>query len=78
MKQAKIAGGATPVEILVGVLPPESNLKAYAAGFAPLGKVSFTEETAGIGVVLSMPATKADAALKRLWAAGYKDAFALR
>jgi rare lipoprotein A len=78
MKQAKIANGAAPVEILVGVLPLKSDLKAYMAGFAPLGDVSFTKEKAGIRVVLSLPATKADTALKRLWAAGYKDAFALR
>ncbi len=78
LKNAKVSNGAAPVEILVGILPLRSDLKAYAAGFASLGDVSFAESETGIRVVISLPVIKADATLKKLWAAGYKDAFALR
>jgi rare lipoprotein A len=78
MKQTKISTGAAPVEILVGILPVNANVKAYASSFAPFGDVSFSEEQSGIRVVLTLPVAKADATLKKLWSAGYKDAFALR
>jgi hypothetical protein len=77
-KTHKINAGQAPVEIMVGMLPANANLDAYAKTFAPLGKASFTVEKQGIRMTLALSTTKADASLKALWAAGYTDAFALR
>jgi rare lipoprotein A len=77
-KALKKSGGAAPVEIIVGVLPANANLEAYAASLSGFGEVTFAPFDRGVRVSLLSSPKKADAVLKKLWAAGYADAFALR
>jgi hypothetical protein len=77
--QAMLApSSALPIDIIVGTLPGNANINAYAKSFKALGKVTFSKDKNGIRVLLTLPTRKADATLKALWAAGYTEAFALR
>ena len=77
-KAVQSSGKIAPVEIIVGILPATVDLKTYSENLAELGKVTFTDVENGLRVSLLSPSGQADAALKKLWAAGYTDAFALR
>ena len=77
-KQAKKSGGAAPIEIIVGMIAVNADIEAHAASLSPLGDIEFTEDNGALRITLLLAANKSDAALKALWAAGYRDAFALR
>lgn len=74
---AKKSNHLPPVEIFVGNFAKQ-DLVMIEQKFAKIGRLSFAEHKDGIRVSILATNKSADSALKKLWAVGYKDAFALR
>ena len=71
-------GSSAPVELVVGTLPDNADMRVFALEFGRLGDVAFTDDRDGLRVTLMVAPDKADYALKMLWAAGHPNAFTLR